>query len=134
MSRGTATDLVYLIAAVSFIVALKGLSSPRHARAGNLVAAVGMALAVGVTFAHPGLRHVGLIVAAMVLGVAVAVPVARLVKMTAMPQMVAVFNGVGGGAAALVSLVELLHLHALEGHPAVYVTAEVLLGVLIGSV
>ena len=55
-------------------------------------------------------------------------------KMTAMPQLVAIFNGVGGGAAALISIVELLHLHSLGLQPAVYVTAEVLLGVLIGSV
>jgi len=132
MSRGTATDLVYLIAAVSFIVALKGLSSPRHARAGNLVAAVGMALAVGVTFAHPGLRHVGLIVAAMVLGVAVAVPVARLVKMTAMPQMVAVFNGVGGGAAALVSLVGYLLID--PSRAPTYKLVEILFGLVVGAV
>ena len=71
---------------------------------------------------------------AMALGAAVAVPVARFVKMTAMPQLVAIFNGVGGGAAALISIVELLHLHFLGLQPAVYVTAEVLLGVLIGSV
>jgi H+-translocating NAD(P) transhydrogenase subunit beta len=70
----------------------------------------------------------------MVLGAAIAVPVARFVKMTAMPQLVAIFNGVGGGAAALISIVELLHLHSLGLKPAVYVTAEVLLGVLIGSV
>ena len=54
--------------------------------------------------------------------------------MTAMPQLVAIFNGVGGGAAALISIIELLHLHSLGDKPAVYVTAEVLLGVLIGSV
>jgi len=70
----------------------------------------------------------------MVIGAAVAVPVARFVKMTAMPQLVAIFNGVGGGAAALISIVELLHLHSLGLSPAVYVTAEVLAGVLIGSV
>ena len=90
------------------------------------------------TFTLPTLRHSGwnlmLTIIAMVLGAAVAVPVARFVKMTAMPQLVAVFNGVGGGAAALISIVELLHLHSLGLQPAVYVTAEVLLGVLIGSV
>ena len=61
----------------------------KHARRGNLLAAAGMALAIGVTFAQPGLAHVGLIVGAMAIGVAVGVPAARLVKMTAMPQMVA---------------------------------------------
>ena len=90
------------------------------------------------TFTQPVLRHSGknlvLALIAMVLGAAVAVPAARLVKMTAMPQMVAIFNGVGGGAAALISIIELLHLHDLGLKPAVYVTAEVLLGVLIGSV
>ncbi len=90
------------------------------------------------TFTLPSLRHSGwnlvLALIAMALGAAIAVPVARFVKMTAMPQLVAIFNGVGGGAAALISIVELLHLHSLGLQPAVYVTAEVLLGVLIGSV
>jgi NAD(P) transhydrogenase subunit beta len=84
------------------------------------------------------LRHADknliLALVAIVLGAAIAVPVARKVRMTAMPQLVAVFNGVGGGAAALISIIELLHLHSLGLKPAVYVTAEVLLGVLIGAV
>ena len=134
----TARDLAYLVAIAGFIVALKGLSSPRHARQGNLVGAAAATLAVAMTFTLPTLRHSGrnlvLAVVAMVLGAAIAVPVARFVKMTAMPQLVAVFNGVGGGAAALVAIVELLHLRCLGLQPAVYVTAEVLLGVLIGSV
>ena len=134
----TARDLAYLIAIAGFIVALKGLSSPRHARAGNLVGAAAATLAIGMTFTLPSLRHSGwnlvLALIAMAIGAAIAVPVARYVKMTAMPQLVAIFNGVGGGAAALISIVELLHLHSLGLQPAVYVTAEVLLGVLIGSV
>src|SRR5271170_7651411 len=134
----TARDLAYLVAIAGFIFALKGLSSPRHARLGNLVGAGAATLAIGMTFTLPSLRHSGwnlvLALIAMGLGAAVAVPVARFVKMTAMPQLVAIFNGVGGGAAALISIVELLHLHSLGLQPAVYVTAEVLLGVLIGSV
>ena len=134
----TARDLAYLVAIAGFIVALKGLSSPRHARQGNLVGAAAATLAIGMTFTLPTLRHSGrnlvLALVAMALGAAIAVPVARFVKMTAMPQLVAIFNGVGGGAAALISIVELLHLHSLGLQPAVYVTAEVLLGVLIGSV
>ena len=108
MSRGTFIDLCYLVAAIGFIVALKALGSPRRARAGNLIAAAGMALAIGVTFARPGLGHIGLIVGAMAVGVVIGVPAARLVKMTAMPQMVAAFNGVGGGAAAVVSITEFI--------------------------
>ncbi len=132
MSRGTAIDLCYLVAAIGFIIALKGLSSPRHARTGNLVAAAGMALAIGATFARTGLGHIGLIVIAMVIGVAIGVPAARLVKMTAMPQMVAAFNGVGGGAAAVVSITEFL-----GSDPktlATYKVLEVIFGVLVGSV
>ena len=134
----TARDLAYLVTIAGFIFALKGLSSPKHARRGELVGAASAALAIGMTFTLPSLRHSGwnltLTIIAMALGAAIAVPVARFVKMTAMPQLVAVFNGVGGGAAALISIVELLHLHSLGLQPAVYVTAEVLLGVLIGSV
>jgi NAD(P) transhydrogenase subunit beta len=110
-----ARDLVYLLAIIGFILALKGLGSPRYARRGNQVGAVAAAAAIAVTFTLPALRHSGknlvLALVAMVLGALVAVPVARLVKMTAMPQLVAIFNGVGGGAAALISIIELLHLH-----------------------
>jgi NAD(P) transhydrogenase subunit beta len=131
-------DLVYLIALAGFILALKGLGSPRFARRGNEVGAAVAILAIAFTFTLPALRHSGknlvLVLIAMVLGAVIAVPVARMVKMTAMPQLVAIFNGVGGGAAALISIIELLHLHSLGDKPAVYVTAEVLLGVLIGSV
>jgi H+-translocating NAD(P) transhydrogenase subunit beta len=134
----TVRDLVYLLAIIGFILALKGLGSPKYARRGNWLGAAAAAAAIAVTFTLPSLRHSGknlvLALVAMVLGALVAVPVARLVKMTAMPQLVAIFNGVGGGAAALISIIELLHLHSLGLKPAVYVTAEVLLGVLIGSV
>jgi NAD(P) transhydrogenase subunit beta len=134
----TVRNLVYLIAIIGFILALKGLGSPKYARQGNQIGAASAILAVAITFTLPDLRHSGenltLALIAMVLGAAIAVPVARKVRMTAMPQLVAVFNGVGGGAAALISIIELLHLHALGLKPAVYVTAEVLLGVLIGSV
>ncbi len=136
MSRGTATDLVYLIAIVGFILALKGLSSPRRARIGNLAGAAGMLLAVAWTFSLPGVyaheHNLLLMIIAIVAGVAIGIPAARLVKMTAMPQMVAIFNGVGGGAAALVSITEFL---AIGGKSiAVYKIFEVLFGVLVGSV
>jgi NAD(P) transhydrogenase subunit beta len=136
VSRDTLINLLYLVSATTFILALKGLSSPKHARRGNLIAAGGMALAVVATFfkyvdGH-ALYHLPLILLGMGIGVLVAVPVARFVKMTAMPQLVAIFNGVGGGAAALVSITEFIHIHSTK--PATYVTLEVLLGVLIGTV
>jgi H+-translocating NAD(P) transhydrogenase subunit beta len=129
MSRSQAIELVYLFCAVCFIVALKGLSSPRSARTGNLIGAVGMTVAVAATFATPGLHRIALIVVALVIGTAVAVPAARAVKMTAIPQMVAAFNGVGGGAAALVSLAEFDRGHASFG-----TAAAVLFSTLIGAV
>jgi NAD(P) transhydrogenase subunit beta len=149
VSRGTVLDLCYLVAAITFIIALMGLSSPRHARRGNLVAVGGMTLAIGATFAQPHLRHLGWLVGAMAVGTAVAVPTSRFVKMTAIPQLVAIFNGVGGGAAALVSVTEYLSLtsttHVCDPvfgcfttggvkTVAVYKILEVVLGVIIGTV
>ena len=136
MSRETLIDLLYLFSATTFVLALKGLGSPKRARYGNMLAAFGMLVAIVATFfkyvdGH-ALHHVGLILLAMLIGVLVAVPVARFVKMTAMPQLVAIFNGVGGGAASLVSITEFVHIKST--HPATYVTLEVLLGVLIGTV
>lgn len=123
-------QLAYLAAALCFVLALKGLSTPRFARAGNLIGAAGMALAVVVAFAHGAVHNGPLIAVAVVLGAIVGVPAARNVKMTAIPQMVALFNGVGGAAAALVALAEFLAIH--EGD-ALFRIATVLT-VLIGSV
>jgi len=100
-------DFAYLVSAVCFILALKGLSSPRTARNGNLVGAAGGVLAVIVVFTTKGLGHILPILVAVAVGTVVGALVARRVQMTAMPQLVAIFNGVGGGAAALVALLEL---------------------------
>jgi NAD(P) transhydrogenase subunit beta len=103
------TSLLYLAAAVFFILALRGLSSPRTARRGNLIGAFGALLAVVTVFLSARLENIPWIIGAIAVGTAVAAPVARRVKMTQMPQLVALFNGVGGGAAALVALLELGH-------------------------
>jgi NAD(P) transhydrogenase subunit beta len=103
------TALAYLVAAVCFIVALKGLSSPKTARRGNLIGAAGAAVAVVTVFLSMRLENVPAILAAVVVGAGIAAPIARRVKMTQMPQLVALFNGVGGGAAALVAVLELSH-------------------------
>jgi proton-translocating NAD(P)+ transhydrogenase subunit beta len=107
-----ATALIYLLAAVLFILGLQFLSSPRAARLGNWMAAAGMVLAVGwtvIVLSH-SFTFAGLVicVVGVVIGSVAGTVGARTVKMTAMPQMVALFNGVGGGAAALVALSELL--------------------------
>ncbi len=100
-------QLVYLACAVCFILALKGLSGPRTARTGNLVGAAAAVVAVAVPFFYLDLDHVPLMLGAIAVGTAGGVLGAKKVQMTQMPQMVALFNGVGGGAAALVALLEL---------------------------
>src|SRR5207237_5539354 len=105
--------LTYLIAAVTFVLGLKGLSGPKTAVNGNRIAAAGMLLAVAATFFDLGFQSYGvtglLVTAAgLVVGGVAGFTGARLVKMTAMPQMVALFNGAGGGAAALVSILDLI--------------------------
>jgi NAD(P) transhydrogenase subunit beta len=106
MSRNDVIQLLYIVAFGMFIAGLHMLRGPRTAVRGNQVAAVGMALAVIATLLKPGVGDWLLIVVGVAIGVAVGVPSARSVKMTAMPQMVALFNGVGGGAVALISVVE----------------------------
>jgi len=103
----TAEALGYLIAAVCFILALKGLSSPATARQGNWLGAAGAVLACVVVFLAEDLDHMVPILVAIAVGTALGVPAARRVAMTQMPQLVALFNGVGGAAAALVAALEL---------------------------
>ncbi|WP_024367028.1 NAD(P)(+) transhydrogenase (Re/Si-specific) subunit beta [Arthrobacter sp. TB 26] len=122
------TSLFYLVAAVCFILALKGLSSPRTARRGNAIGAAGALVAVVTVFLSAKLENIPLILAAIAVGSAVAVPVARRVQMTQMPQLVALFNGVGGGAAALVAVLELGH----SGDP--WVRLAVVFTMLVGAV
>jgi H+-translocating NAD(P) transhydrogenase subunit beta len=96
----------YIVAFSLFIYGLHELNHPRTARRGNRVAAVGMAIALVATLLIPEVGNYGWIAVGMVIGTAVGVPAARGVKMTAMPQMVALFNGVGGGAVALIAWAE----------------------------
>jgi NAD(P) transhydrogenase subunit beta len=128
----TTTDLLYLVTIVTFILALRFLSSPKRARQGNLLGAAGMALAIAVTLAQEGLESYAPMVVAMAIGTVVGVVGARSVKMTAMPQMVALFNGVGGGAVALIAVAEFHNLApaGLEDEESV----AILLSALIGSI
>ena len=98
----------YLLASLLFIFGLKRLSSPRTARSGNLVAAVGMALALGGTALLPNMANFGWITLAIVIGAIPGWLLAKRVKMTAMPQMVSLFNGMGGACALFISLGEQL--------------------------
>jgi NAD(P) transhydrogenase subunit beta len=134
VSRNDAISLAYLVTIVTFVLALRFLSSPKHARLGNRLGAIGMAIAIGATFAQPGLHNYLSIIIVMAAAAPVGAYAARAVKMTAMPQMVALFNGVGGGAAALVALAE-FHARAPEpGRLPFDASMSIILSSLIGSV
>lgn len=129
-------NLLYLVAAVCFILALKGLSSPKTARNGNLIGAFGAVLATVTVFLAGDFDHVGWMLAAIAVGTVVGVVGARKVQMTQMPQLVAMFNGVGGGAAALVALIELHDITELPD-PSAYPTFDLIataFTILVGSV
>jgi H+-translocating NAD(P) transhydrogenase subunit beta len=113
--------VLYIIAFALFIQGLRGLAGPTTAVRGNRIAAVGMGIAVIATLLYPGEGNWGLIALGVALGVAVGIPAARQVKMTAMPQMVALFNGVGGGAVALISWVEFRHYGSTYGSHTIHV-------------
>jgi proton-translocating NAD(P)+ transhydrogenase subunit beta len=126
-------NVLYIIAFSLFIQGLRGLSGPTTAVRGNRIAAVGMAIAVIATLLNPNEGNWGLIALGIALGAAVGVPAARQVKMTAMPQMVALFNGVGGGAVFLISWAEFRLTHGFA-HTATYITVFSLFAAIVGSV
>ena len=128
------TNLLYLITIVCFILALKFLSNPARARRGNQIGAAGMLLAIVVTWIDIGTTSWWAIVIGMVIGGGFGAVAARRVKMTAMPQMVALFNGVGGGAAALIALAELHRILPEPGSPKVDISVAIVLSALIGSI
>lgn len=125
-----------LLAAVLFILALKGLSSPKTARRGNLLGAAGAAIATAVAFFYGQkfyggpVQHLPEILIAIAIGSIIGWIAARRVQMTQMPQMVALFNGVGGGAAAVISVIEFLSVHS---ESAAILTATIFT-VVVGSV
>ena len=129
MSR-TWIDVAYLVAAILLIVGVKRLAHPRTARSGNWIAAAGMAIAIGFTFLIEEIDSYWLMLVGIAVGSVVGVLSARAVKMTQIPQMVALFNGVGGGAAALIAASE-FHRHAPEPGG---LEGELLVGILFSAV
>jgi NAD(P) transhydrogenase subunit beta len=119
----------YFITAILFIIGLKMLSSPATARRGNLLAGLGMILAITFTFLIPGMKHHLLMIVVILIGTAIGWVSAKKVPLTDMPQMVALFNGMGGGAAAVISYLELS-----RGEVASGLKLLAILGGLIGSV
>ncbi len=127
-------NLLYLIPIVAFILALRFLSNPAQARRGNQIGAVGMLVAIVVTWIHAGSASWWAIVVGMAIGGCFGAVAARRVKMTAMPQMVALFNGVGGGAAALIALAELHRILPEPGRPKIDIALAIALSGLIGAI
>ena len=128
----TLINLAYLVASVLFIVGLKGLTHPRTAVRGNSLAAAAMLLAAGVTLFNKGLRY-DLIIAAVAIGSVIGVALAVKIEMTAMPQLVAVFNGFGGGASALVAGAAILSATASGVEPDAQLTVSTVASGLIGA-
>jgi NAD(P) transhydrogenase subunit beta len=125
---------LYIVAFALFILDLRLMNHPRTARRGNAIGAVGMGIAVIATLLIKSVGDYGLIALGIAVGTAVGVPAARSVKMTAMPQMVALFNGVGGGAVALISFVEYRESVAVGGNPELETLIPILFAAIIGSV
>lgn len=125
------TNLLYLVSATLFIFGLKGLSSPRTARRGNLLAMVGMFIAIVVTLLDKQILDFTYIIAGIIIGGAIGAISARRVPMTAMPQMVAIYNGFGGGASALVAMAEFLR---MTNQPQVDVRVTLVLSLLVGMI
>jgi NAD(P) transhydrogenase subunit beta len=138
MAAGVITDVIkasYFATAVLFIAGLRGMSSPATARRGIVWAGVGMTVAAGATFLTPGMHHQLLMVGAIAAGVALAQWSGRRVPMTAMPQMIALFNGMGGGAAAAIAAIELIKGGAaVTAHRPTDVAVLAVVGALIGAV
>src|SRR5689334_9923066 len=134
MTRSDAIGLAYLVTIIAFVLALRFLSSPATAPRGNRIGALGMAIAIAATFARPGLHNYWPILIVMALSAPIGAYAARAVKMTAMPQMVALFNGVGGGAAALVALADFHHVAPEPGRIKADVGISIMLSAIIGGV
>jgi proton-translocating NAD(P)+ transhydrogenase subunit beta len=128
------SNLLYLITIVTFILALRFLSNPAHARRGNQIGAIGMLIAVVVTWVKTGGTSWWALALGMLLGGGFGAVAARKVKMTAMPQMVALFNGVGGGAAALIALAEFHRFLPEPGRPTFDISTAIALSGLIGTI
>ncbi|MGH7651037.1 MAG: NAD(P)(+) transhydrogenase (Re/Si-specific) subunit beta [Gemmatimonadaceae bacterium] len=132
--RGSVIAVCYIIAAILFIFGLKRLSSPATARSGNRLAAIGMALALVVTLLDRQILSYWTIALGTVVGAVIGIYFARTVQMTAMPQMVALFNGMGGATAALVSVSEFLRLTEAGQSIATGESTSIVLGTAIGAI
>jgi NAD(P) transhydrogenase subunit beta len=126
-------NICYLVAAGSFIMALKLMNKPSKARMGNWVAMGGMAIAIIATLATPGMSNWGWIIGTVLVGTVIGVVSAKKIEMTAMPQMVALLNGLGGGAVALISLFEFMYVR-VGTQPDMVQSVTTVLSAIIGAI
>src|SRR3954452_25114811 len=132
--RASAIAISYIVAAILFIFGLKQVSSPSTARAGNRLAAIGMALALGATLLDRQIVSFWTLAIGTLIGAVMGIYFARTVQMTAMPQMVALFNGMGGATAALVSVAEFIRLTTIGVPIGVGEATSIVLGTAIGAI
>jgi NAD(P) transhydrogenase subunit beta len=125
LQNGSFIYVLYIVAFSLMIMGLRAMVGPRTAVRGNRVAAVGTAIAVIATLLKPQEGNWALIAVGVLVGTAIGIPAARQVRMTAMPQMVALFNGVGGGAVALISWVEFRHFGSIYGTHTVLISGGI---------
>jgi NAD(P) transhydrogenase subunit beta len=124
----------YMIASACFVIGLMWLQSPRRARAGNMLSALGMLLAIIATLFVSGIKDYSVIIIGMIIGSALGAVMARTVKMTAMPQMVGILNGFGGGASALVAAAEFFKYVADPSALTLDVSISIMLAMIVGAI
>jgi len=124
----------YMIASACFVIGLMWLQSPRRARAGNMLSALGMLLAIIATLFVSGIKDYSVIIIGVIIGSALGAVMARMVKMTAMPQMVGILNGFGGGASALVAAAEFFKYAADPSTLTLDVSISIMLAMIVGAI
>ena len=134
MQQATIINLSYLIASVLFIFGLKGLTHPRTAVKGNLTAAIAMLIAVVVTLLDQNIVGFGVIIAGIIIGGAIGMLLAIKIKMTDIPQLVALFNGFGGGASVFVAGAALIEVSVKTKNPELHLTVATVVSGLVGAV
>ena len=134
MQQAVIINISYLIASVLFILGLKGLTHPRTAVRGNIMASFAMLIAVVVTLLEKNIVSFEVIFAGLIIGAAIGIFLAVKIQMTSMPQLVAIFNGLGGGASVLVAGAALIEVNLKTNNPDLQLTIATVVSGLIGAV
>ncbi len=133
MINSNIITLIYIISSVLFILGMKRLNSPKTARSGNLISSLAMFIAILVTILDNSTLKISWIIIGLIIGSSIGISMAKLVKMTAMPQMVALFNGFGGLASALVSSQEFTRIFNIGNHT-IYSVSTIIISIIVGTI